>query len=56
MANWIPKREQDIVDLVQKREAALPNSAKATAFGWNQTEVTEVLGNIKGLLAKHSAV
>jgi hypothetical protein len=33
MADWVPPREQDLVDLCQKWKS-----------GWNQTEVTATLG------------
>jgi hypothetical protein len=53
-SDWIPTREQDVVDLCQKWAAALSDSAKVTAFGWDQAEVTAVLGKINGFLAKRT--
>jgi hypothetical protein len=53
--DWIPGREQDLVDLVQKWVTVLPDSAKVTAFGWEQTEVTSVLGKINAFLTARAA-
>ncbi|GMO48072.1 MAG: hypothetical protein Pg6C_10380 [Treponemataceae bacterium] len=48
--DWIPSREQDIVDLAQKWTAVLADSAKSTAFGWDSGECTEVSGKINAFL------
>jgi hypothetical protein len=55
MADWIPTREQDLVDLCVKWKAELEDPAKITAFGWDQAEVTAVLGKIDGFLTARSA-
>jgi hypothetical protein len=53
--DWIPGREQDLVDLAQKWAAVLADSAKATTFGWDSAEVTEVLGKINAFLTARNA-
>jgi hypothetical protein len=54
MADWIPTREQDLVDLCQKWAAALGDSAKVTAYGWEQAEITEVSGKVNAFLTKRA--
>jgi hypothetical protein len=54
MADWIPTREQDLVDLCQKWAAVLVDSAKITAYGWAEAECTEVLGKINAFLTARS--
>jgi hypothetical protein len=49
-SDWIPTREQDLVDLAGKWKAALEDSAKIAAFGWDGTEVSGVLGTITAFL------
>jgi hypothetical protein len=49
----IPKREQDVVDLCRKWAAG--DSAKAAAFGWDQDEVTAVLGLIHAFRSAYKA-
>jgi hypothetical protein len=44
--SWLPRREQDFVDLCLKWKAALEDPAIVAAFGWNQTDVTAVLAKI----------
>jgi hypothetical protein len=53
--DWIPTREQDLVDLCEKWKTVLEDPAKATAYGWVQTEVTEVLGKITAFLTARGA-
>jgi hypothetical protein len=53
--DWIPTREQDLVDLCEKWMVILGAPAKVTAYGWDQTECTEVLGKINGFLTARSA-
>jgi hypothetical protein len=53
--DWIPTREQDLVDLCEKWKAALADPAKVTAFGWVQAEVTAVLGRINAFLSARTA-
>ncbi|MDR0563008.1 MAG: hypothetical protein LBG73_10015 [Spirochaetaceae bacterium] len=53
--DWIPTREQDVVDLCQKWGVTLADSAKVAAYGWDQAEVTEVSGKISGFLTARLA-
>jgi hypothetical protein len=46
-SDWVPTREQDLVDLAEEWKAGLSDTAKITAFGWDQTECAEVVGKIK---------
>jgi hypothetical protein len=55
MADWLPTREQDLVDLCGKWTLALADQAKITAFGWDQTECTAVLGVINAFLTARTA-
>jgi hypothetical protein len=48
--DWIPAREQDFVDLAGKWTAALADSAKQTAFGWNDEECAAAEGKIAEFL------
>jgi hypothetical protein len=53
MANngdWLPSREQDLVDLCQKWKVGLENQANVTNFGWKQAEVTETLTAVTAFL------
>jgi hypothetical protein len=54
MADWVPTKEQDLVDLCQKWVTILSDSAKITAYGWDQTECTGVLGKITAFLTARS--
>jgi hypothetical protein len=54
MADWLPAREQDLVDLCQKWAAALADPAKIAAYGWDQAECAEVLGKINAFLTARS--
>jgi hypothetical protein len=53
-SDWIPTREQDLVDLCRKWAAGLADSAKTTAFGWDQTECTGVLETLNNFLTARS--
>jgi hypothetical protein len=44
-----------LADLCQKWKTGLENPANVTAFGWNQTEVNEVLGKITAFLTARTA-
>jgi hypothetical protein len=44
--SWLPRREQDFVDLCLKWKTALEDPVIVAAFGWNQTEVTALLARI----------
>jgi hypothetical protein len=54
-SDWVPTREQDLVDLAEKWKAGLSDTAKITAFGWDQTECAEVLGKITAFLTARTA-
>jgi hypothetical protein len=53
--DWIPTREQDLVDLCGKWAAVLADTEKITAYGWDQAECTAVLGMVNGFLTARSA-
>jgi hypothetical protein len=54
-SDWVPTREQDLVDLVEKWKMGLSDTAKQTAFGWDQTECAEVVGKITAFLTARTA-
>jgi hypothetical protein len=54
-SDWIPTREQDLVDLCEKWKTELEDPAKIAAFGWNSGEVTVVLGKINGFLTARAS-
>jgi hypothetical protein len=54
-SDWIPTREQDLVDLCEKWKTELEDPAKIAAFGWDTGEVTAVLGKINGFLTARAA-
>jgi hypothetical protein len=54
-SDWIPTKEQDVVDLVETWKTVLGDTAKVVAFGWNQVEVTEVLSKITGFTDARAA-
>jgi hypothetical protein len=45
-SDWIPAREQDLVDLAEKWKAGLSDAAQITAFGWDSAECARVVGKI----------
>jgi hypothetical protein len=47
---WLPLKEQDLVDSCNTLDAGLNNSAVVTAFGWNQQDVTATSAAIGGFL------
>ncbi|MDR2552400.1 MAG: hypothetical protein LBD31_04435 [Treponema sp.] len=53
--DWLPSREQDLVDLAQKWAAGLADSAKITAFGWKQPEAAEALAQVGAFLTARTA-
>jgi hypothetical protein len=58
MANngdWLPSREQNLVDLCQKWKTGLENPSNVTNFGWKQAEVTETLATVTAFLAARGA-
>ncbi|MDR3276481.1 MAG: hypothetical protein LBT11_04630 [Treponema sp.] len=44
--DWLPTKEQDLVDLVKQWSVTLADTAKQTAFGWAPEDCTAVLGKI----------
>jgi hypothetical protein len=54
-SDWIPTREQDLVDLCEKWMVILADSAKITAYNWDQAECTEVSGWISAFLTARTA-
>ncbi|MDR1073434.1 MAG: hypothetical protein LBL45_07150 [Treponema sp.] len=53
--DWIPGREQDIVDLCRKWKRALKYPVKVAAYGWDPDEVAVVLTAINAFLAAREA-
>jgi hypothetical protein len=51
MADWVPTKEQDFVDLCRKWAAILADAAKIAACGWDAAECARVLGLINGFLS-----
>jgi hypothetical protein len=54
-SDWVPTREQDLVDLCQKWKLELEDPSKIATYGWDQTEVTAVLGRITAFLTSRTA-
>ncbi|MDR0707987.1 MAG: hypothetical protein LBF60_08975, partial [Treponema sp.] len=54
-SDWIPTREQDLVDLAEKWKAGLSDAAKIAAFGWDQAECAVVVGKITAFLTARAA-
>jgi hypothetical protein len=46
-SDWIPAREQDLVDLCEKWTQFLSNSGKQTEFGWAASECTTLTSHGK---------
>jgi hypothetical protein len=57
MANsdWIPSREQDLMDLCQQWKTILGKKENVTACGWNQGECTATIKKIDTFLSARSA-
>jgi hypothetical protein len=53
--DWIPGREQDLVDLMAKWNTWLGDAAKQTAFGWDTAECALVVSKIGAFLAAREA-
>ena len=53
--DWLPSREQDFTDLRRKWKTGLETPATVSVFGWNQAEVTAVLGTINAFLTALTA-
>jgi hypothetical protein len=54
-SDWVPTKEQDLVDLAQKWIIVLTDTAKQTAFGWDVADCTETAGKITAFLTARSA-
>jgi hypothetical protein len=48
--DWVPRREQDLVDLLEKWRKAFEDAAKITAFSWDQADCQEGLSKITAFL------
>jgi hypothetical protein len=55
MADWLPTREQDLVEVAEKWQAGLSDPAKIAAFGWDQPECAGVEGSITAFLTARAA-
>ncbi|MDR2178114.1 MAG: hypothetical protein LBP20_08775 [Treponema sp.] len=54
-SDWIPTREQDLVDLAGKWKAVLSDPAKQTAYGWDAAECAAVTAKIDTFFTARSA-
>ncbi|MDR2193227.1 MAG: hypothetical protein LBP19_01990 [Treponema sp.] len=54
-SDWMPTREQDLVDLCVPWKAELENPANITAYSWEQADVTAALGKIAAFLTARFA-
>ncbi|MDR0550915.1 MAG: hypothetical protein LBG72_02725 [Spirochaetaceae bacterium] len=54
-SDWVPTREQDLVDLCQKWKAGLENQANTTAFGWKAAEAADALAKVTAFLTARAA-
>ena len=50
MADWLPKREQDLVDLCHQWQQIVANTVLQTSFGWNPQDCEDVLALIEHFL------
>jgi hypothetical protein len=48
--DWLPRKEQDLVDLSKIWILTLSDSAKVDAFGWIQADVTDILDKLNAFL------
>jgi hypothetical protein len=55
MADWIPTREQNFVDLAAIWTATLQDTAKQTAYGWDVAECQAAAGKITAFLNARTA-
>jgi hypothetical protein len=53
--DWIPRKEQDLVDLCEKWTALLGDAARIAAYGWDQSECAGVSGTVDGFLSARYA-
>ncbi|MDR1127431.1 MAG: hypothetical protein LBL06_04800 [Treponema sp.] len=52
--DWLPHREQDLVDFFELWLAILSDTLKQTAYGWDSTECTSVANKITAFLNARS--
>jgi hypothetical protein len=50
-SDWIPRREQDLIDLVVKWVAMLADAEKRTTFGWDVDECLKTVDILRKFLA-----
>jgi hypothetical protein len=53
--DWLPTREQDLVELAVVWDALLSDAAKQTAFGWNAAKCASVVLKIGAFIEKRNA-
>jgi hypothetical protein len=53
--DWLPSRQQDLVDLCWKWKEGLENPDNAAAFGWKQPERGEVLAAVDAYMTAYEA-
>jgi hypothetical protein len=53
--NWLPTKEDELVDLQEKWYEDLPKASLQTAYGWNATECSETVVKIGAFLAARKA-
>ncbi|MDR1324909.1 MAG: hypothetical protein LBK00_02610 [Treponema sp.] len=53
--DWVPGREQDLIDLCRKWKAVLENSVMVLDYGWDNAAITPILGLISGFLDAREA-
>jgi hypothetical protein len=53
--DWLPRKEQDLADLIDIWILTLSDSAKVAAFGWIQADVTDVLDKLNAFLTARAA-
>jgi hypothetical protein len=54
-SDWLPTREQDLVDLIAKWIVILADQAKQLAFGWDAAECAAVVAALTAFLTARSA-
>jgi hypothetical protein len=54
-SDWMPAREQDLVDLCQKWKTGLENPANTTTFGWKQADVADTLAKMSAFFTAREA-
>jgi hypothetical protein len=54
-SDWIPAKEQDLVELCEKWKTGLELDTNLSAFGWNSAECIAALGKINAFLTARAA-